>query len=320
MRPRSASDPAPGGGAHTALVLQTHYADRQLIAFFERLRAEAPAGYEPFLLLHASDPTAVPARLREVPHMVVATSELRNPAYVAKVGKSPGWHFWQGGHTDLLALYVYSRRPHFARYWFIEYDMRFSGSWRAFFEGLDDDPAELVTTTIRRAVEDPDWMHWRSLHVPAAERWPEHAETLAAFMPIFRVSARALGEIDAAYRRGWAGHCELTWPTIVHRAGLAISDIGGDGAFVPEGRRNRFYTNTPRNRDLRPGSLVFRPARMWAGGAPGMLWHPVKPPYFKIREDLRRVWVNCKQRLGMGVRMAQPPQAAATTAPGPERA
>jgi hypothetical protein len=93
--------------------------------------------------------------------------------------------------------------------------------------------------------------------------------------------------MDQAYRLGWSGHCEATWPTIINLAGLKLEDIGGDGEFVAPGNHNRFYTNTLSSPTLAPGSLVFRPARCWLGSQRNKLWHPVKPLGFKLKEDAR---------------------------------
>lgn len=303
MSQSSVSSERPHGAGpqvlRTALVLQTHFFERSLLRFFRKLTADLPPGYEAFVMLHVGDRTPRPALLDRVPHMFATTSEIRNPAYTGKVKQGAGWHFWQGGHTDLNALHFRACFPRFHRYWFVEYDMRFSGDWRSFFATLDNDHGDLLTTTLRRATDDPGWMHWRTLSVPPSQAWPADCDKIGAFMPIFRVSARALAAIDQAYRQGWGGHCEVTWPTIIHRSGLSITDIGGDGPFVPAARRNLFYTNTPSDKDLQPGSLVFRPARFRAGSGRGQLWHPVKPFRHKLREDLRKLWVAGKRKLDL---------------------
>ena len=113
-------------------------------------------------------------------------------------------------------------------------------------------------------------------------------------MPIYRISRRAAQAIDHAYQSGWSGHCEVTWPTIINRAGFSIEDFGGDGEFVREPNRNRFYTNTLLDPNLAPGSLVLRPARAFTGLKKEKLWHPVKPIRYKLREDARHVWVTLK--------------------------
>jgi hypothetical protein len=251
------------------------------------------------VLIHVRAGTPRPALASTVPHHFVTTPEIRNPAYINKSGIGLEWHIWKGGHTDLCALHLFQQQPQFDRYWFVEYDVRFSGRWKDFFSAFDGDQADLLTTTLRRATADPDWMHWPTLWPPRSVGQLGAKDRICGFMPIFRVSRRGMETIDRAYRDGWTGHCEATWPTILNHAGLRIQDIGGEGEFVAPGNRNRFYTNTLGDKELAPGSMVFRPARLRPGRQRNHLWHPVKPPFVKLREDMRRAmptWVKRTRR------------------------
>lgn len=293
--------------ARTVVLLQTHYLNKSLLRRFATL-TQSLAGHEAKILMHRPPGTPKPALLENVPHHFVTTPEIRNPAYPAKSG-GPNWGIWRGGHTDLIALHFFNAHPNYDRYWFLEYDVRFSGSWPRFFLYFAESDADFLGTTIRRATTQPEWMHWPTLSVPDSAGPVGQADRICSFMPIMRASRRALAAIDAAYRAGWGGHCEVTWPTIVARAGLKIEDFGGDGEFVRPENRNRFYTNTPSDRDLAPGSMVFRPARTSAGFRRNRLWHPVKPLPAKLKEDARHAWVMVKPylpwlRLGDGRREA----------------
>lgn len=296
----------------TALVLQTHYLNKPLVRFFARLTRDLPDGYEPFVLMHLPAGRGKPPLLSTLPHHFVTTPEIRDPAYVNKAFGGADWRIWRGGHTDLIALDFFKKHRSYDRYWFVEYDVRFSGAWRDFFDYFDRDAAEFLTTSLRRASTDPGWMHWQTLRVPPDAGTLLDTERISAFMPLYRISRRALDAIDRAYREGWSGHCEVTWPTIVHRAGLGIADIGGSGEFVAPANRNRFYTNTLEDKDLAPGSLVFRPARSSPGFRRNRLWHPVKPLRYKVREDARHAWVMVKPYLHWLRGLARPhtPEAA----------
>ncbi|MGC1906744.1 MAG: hypothetical protein WA715_23195, partial [Candidatus Acidiferrum sp.] len=169
--------------------------------------------------------------------------------------------------------------------------------WRTFLTAFQDSDADLLSTSIRRASDDPNWMHWPSLHPPDGALPLAGDEMLCSFMPIYRISQRGLRSIDQAYRNGWTGHCEAVWPTVLHRSGYRLEDIGGDGEFVRPWNLNRFYTNNPSDPELAPGSLVFRPVRWMTGSSRNRLWHPVKPLSHKLREDARHVWVSVKPYL-----------------------
>jgi len=282
-------------GLQNVVLLQTHYLNRALLRMFRDLSSAMPEAVT-MVLMHLPPRRSKPRALALLRHHFVTTPEIREPAYIRK-SNGPGWAIWRGGHTDLIALHFFRKNPEYAYYWFIEYDVRFSGEWCTFFTAFQDSDADLLSTSIRRASNDPNWMHWPSLHPPEGVGPLATNELLCSFMPIYRVSHRALQLIDQAYRDGWTGHCEAVWPTVLHRSGYRLEDIGGDGEFVRPGNINRFYTNTPSDRELAPGSLVFRPVRWMTGSGRNRLWHPVKPLPHKLREDARRVWVTLKPYL-----------------------
>ncbi len=113
-------------------------------------------------------------------------------------------------------------------------------------------------------------------------------------MTIHRASRAAMAALDAAYRAGWTGHCEGAWPTFATRAGLSLADLGGDGPFTPARLRGRFYSNTPGDLYLAPGSFVFKPVLHRVGSKRDMLWHPVKPfwPRAELRQGVRDIRVE----------------------------
>jgi hypothetical protein len=294
-----------GAERRTVVVLQTHYVDRALIRFFRELAATGMTQYEAVLLMHAPAGTRKPRRIATMPHHFVTTPEIRSPAYTNKSAIGSEWHIWRGGHTDLSALHFFRKNPDFDFYWFVEYDVRFSGDWAEFFAVFEGDSTDLLTTSLRRATVDETWMHWPTLRPSCTAAPLGSADRICGFMPIFRVSRRGMEVMDRAYREGWTGHCEATWPTIINHAGLRIQDIGGDGEFVAPGNRNRFYTNTLSSRDLSPGSLAFRPARFRPGPQRNRLWHPVKPLFIKMREDARQAVPEWIKRIHRRHRTAQ---------------
>lgn len=276
--------------AGTAVVMQTHYLSRALMSWFADLRQAVP-GYDAYILMHLPAGERAPELLSTVPHHFVTTPEIRNPEYGRKAG-GPNWHIWRGGNTDLIALSFINTHNTYKYYWFVEYDVRFSGAWADLFGFFEDSDVDLLSTTLFRRPVNPAWMHWPSLHVPEGTDLSK-SEQIGNFMPIYRISRRGADAIDHAYRSGWAGHCEVTWPTILHRAGFGIEDLGGDGEFVCPGNRNRFYTNVPQDPNLVPGSLVCRPARLYPGRRRNQLWHPIKPLHHKLREDARSAIKRC---------------------------
>ena len=280
----------------TAILFQTHFFDRWCARAFRRLTAACPASYRPVVLIHLPAAVPVPQLLQGVPHHVVRTPELRLPAYPAKSGGA-AWNLWQGGHTDLIFLHYARAHPEHAYYWSIEYDVRFSGDWSRFFSAFADDSADLLAPAILPRSADPGWYNWDSLTSPSP--LPE-SEQLRAFLPVFRASAALVSAVDEAYRAGWGGHCEGTWPSLARAAGLSVCDLGGDGPFTPPRYRGRFYSSTPLSESLAPGTFIFKPPLYRPGRKPEMLWHPVKPFFWRaeVKEGLR----DMRRRAGILVR------------------
>jgi hypothetical protein len=290
----------------TALLFQTHFFDRGAARLFEKLRRQCPPGFECFVLMHVPPGTPKPPRLASVPHHFVTTPEVRALAYPRKnaerdpTGKP--WDFWLGGHCDLVAMHFFNAYPEFARYWVVEYDVRFTGNWRTFFDAFEDSRSDFLSTSVRRRRDNPVWVNWASVQGPAPEEAIER-HRVGAFTPLYRASRRAMETMDTAYRAGWGGHLEASWATILDFHGCSLEDIGGDGEFVRRGNRHRFYTAAKPNARcdlLAPGTVMAKPPMFRPGSTPDRLYHPVKP--FKIWPETKqalwelRVWQGARRR------------------------
>lgn len=269
--------------ATTAVLFQIHYFDRWAEKAFRKLRANAPVGFEAVVLMHLAPGTPVPKRVLRYPHHVVRTPELRALPYPAKVG-GPGWNLWHAGHTDLILMHYWRAHPDHARYWAVEYDVRYTGPWNRFFAAFQDDPSDLLAPMICRRSHFPEWLFWPSLISPGEA--PSDADAVSSFMPLFRASGRLMHAMDEAYQAGWGGHLECSFATIAAVHGFSMADLGGDGEFTPEARRHRFYSGTVRDLYRAPGTFVFKPTFFRTGSRPDMLWHPVKP--FWLGVEVRR--------------------------------
>jgi hypothetical protein len=252
-----------------AVLVLTHFLDDRIVAMARRLRAEA--GRDVFVLFNKSDdnnPGFVPPP--DVAVFSFVEDDLTALGYPGK-----GLHI-RDVDIELFSFPFHRSHPQYDRLWVVEYDVDFTGRWATVFDAFADSPADLLATSVHRFDGNPGWDNWKSVRTPSGR--PNADGLVRAFLPFMRLSRAAYAVLDGAYRAGWSGHYECTVPTILAEAGLVIEDIGGDGAFVAPGNRNRFYTSTPGCNDLSPGSFVFRPIRTQAGERPDTLWHPVKPP------------------------------------------
>ncbi len=274
----------------TAVLLQTHFFDNTMDRLYHRLRASCPPHYACYVLIHLPPNAVKPDRLRHVPHHFVTTPEIRDPAYPAKSAGGSDWNIWAGGHSDLVWLHFLRSHPEFERVWCIEYDVRFSGPWSRLFTAFEENEADLLTTTLRTAATDPHWIYWPvALMPPDHAALPPETDRIKGFMPVLRVSRAGTKAIDGAYRAGWGGHCEATWPTLIHQAGLRIEDIGDHGPFVRPANRGRFYSNTSLTWNYAPGTFVYKPAKHFVGLRRNRLYHPIKPLQATLREDWGRL-------------------------------
>ena len=286
----------------TAVLFQTHFFDRWAAAAFRRLRAGAPPHHDVVVLLHLPAGAAVPARARDVPHHVVRTPELRGLPYPLKTGSGEPWNLWHAGHTDLIVLHFCRARPGYDRYWAVEYDVAFSGPWRRFFAAFDADDSHLLAPLLCRRCDFPEWLFWPSLVAPGTPL--DDRQAISGFMPIFRASGRLVRAVDEAYSRGWGGHLECTWATVAASRGLSVADLGGDTEFTPARRRGRFYSGTVRDLHRAPGTMVFKPVFHRVGSRPDMLWHPLKPFWF--RHELRQALLAARSRVAALLRGRAP--------------
>lgn len=124
-------------------------------------------------------------------------------------------------HFPLLELMRHSDCTH---YWLVEFDVECSRPWQEFFGAFEHGDADLLASHVYSRAQRPDWFWWESLLWPADAGVPVTGQW-KAFLPICRISRRALEAVDAAHRAGWRGHCEVLLPTVLRGAGLDLRDL-----------------------------------------------------------------------------------------------
>jgi hypothetical protein len=303
----SATPPAPVNGNNcatgaqrkTLVLVLSHVMDKDIAEFFNNIKEECAKYYD--VVFRCDNSNGVFDTFREDEHFsLFTTGQLQSLGYPGKAAivyedesRDSNPHHknfnFVPGSIELPVLSFFRGHPGYRHYWVIEYDVRYSGSWRRLFAAFTDSDADLLATTLTRYAAIPGWYHWQGLDLrdmPIAKD-----QYLRAFLPLYRISNRALVQLDHDYRRGVAGHFECLGPTLLHHAGLKLEDIGGDGEFVRPENRNRFYRNTPTADTLAPGSFVFRPVMNRVGKERDTLWHPVKhaPPWRVALRQVKRL-------------------------------
>ena len=92
------------------------------------------------------------------------------------------------------------------------------------------------------------------------------------------MSNGALNYLDNLLQKGWIGHQEVLLPTLLSLGGFSLGDLGGDGKYVINGFKNKFYIENKDEPGLHPenGTMRFRPVMYRVGKRKNILYHPVK--------------------------------------------
>jgi hypothetical protein len=180
------------------------------------------------------------------------------------------------GNVHLVALDFFRKHESFDYYWFIEYDVVFTGNWATLFRAVENDPSDLLAAHVRNIAEEPAWPWWKTLDFPGDEvpqsRW------LRAFFPVYRISKAGMRAVGKHVELGWSGHFEGLVPCAIEAESLSISDLGGNGSRVPRDRRDRFYSSfsSDSGRSLNAGTLRHRPVHYLPRLRKNTIYHPVK--------------------------------------------
>lgn len=261
--------------ARSSIAVVGHVWTPDIQRVFERLRREAPADYDIRFVLSTSSRGAGP----ELPAEQLECVDVEDLFRLPYPGKCHDGDWDIAGNLDLLFLEFRRRLPDYELYWFVEYDVHYEGSWSRFFEHFRSSKADVLATTLEYVAKVPhklETLYYPPLVVPDAVGWNK-AEMIKGFFPICRLSASLLDSLDQVYREGLCGHYEIMMPTVAALHGMVIEDMGGDGPFVRDDNRNRFYFANPASYTHSPGNFVFRPSITTVLARENTLWHPVKP-------------------------------------------
>ncbi|WP_295121284.1 DUF3405 domain-containing protein [uncultured Chitinophaga sp.] len=180
------------------------------------------------------------------------------------------------GNNHFPLLKFYNEHPDFDYYWIVEDDVRFNGDWQQFFQAFDDVSSDFISTHIHPFRDAPAWPWWGTLAnsyqcIPVEQR-------IKSFNPVYRLSRHALQHIHQSLKAMWVGHHEVLLPTLLHKGGFSLMDMGGRGRFTPEPFRDRFYDAIDLKRDgsILEGTMRWRPVFREMGSSVDKLYHPVK--------------------------------------------
>lgn len=163
------------------------------------------------------------------------------------------------GSTHLAVIEFFLHHPTYDFYWFIEYDVDYTGDWKKFFSYFGQDTnSDLLAPHIRCITEEPLWYWW--MH--SSRQISKFPQRLRAFLPIYRMSARMVhGLQDSLRHTQLRAHHEESIPTIAKANGMILRDFGGHGRYVHPCDVNAHYIEGLDNKAGRMlnGSFRYRP-------------------------------------------------------------
>ena len=274
-------DGAGAATGRTAFMIFTHYLTPRIRRLVDRARADLP--HDVHVVGFFRDPAQAPEEFRTEPGFEIVTpDDLRALGYPAKAAADPLPLI--PGNCDMIVLHFMRAHPEYDALWNWEGDADFTGDLNDFCGPFDRDGGDLACANVRWPIRSWPWSGWRVI----PESWPaDFDRPMRCFLPVCRVSRRFTEALDAFYRAGGDGHHEWSWTYVARVRDLVFEDFGGDGPFVREGRRNRFYLRQ-RNADLFPGTFQALLPMSRPGRRPGKLYHPIKDRPVTLREWLRK--------------------------------
>lgn len=275
------------GTQRTALLWNTHIWCKEIEDEFKKLISlDYPGSPDVWLVLDAKIPQINELAGRYKRCFIIDPDDLfRKVSYPRFDDRGILYH----SHFPLLSFFLSHREYDY--YWFIEFDVRYTGEWGFFLRSFEPYTADFITSHIRRYEEEPLWPWWYSIGHP--EKMIEREKYLRSFNVIFRISNQALEYIDREQRDGWQGFNEVTLPTLLYHGGYYIMDFGGKSDFTPLELMNKTYTSySVQDGFLSPFcTMAWRPSRGKPGFCSNKLYHSIKPPHMILTPKQRRKYL-----------------------------
>lgn len=254
-----------------AVLLSTHFINDFVLSSYHKLRQELVADYEVSLLMNVNEKDKL-SSLSGVQRYVCDLDAVNS------LGYSPIRETLLPGSCHFPLLRFYTDNPQYDFYWFIEYDVYFTGQWSVL---LDDCSSNLrdydfLSSQVER-FNPRDNGHWPWWYDSNAVGVPLE-QCIRGFNPICRYSRTALACLDAYLKEGHSAHSEVMITTCLYHAGLKIGDFGGSGEFVPKGYEQKYYL--PKSQNADDGTIRYRPVITFSEiidwNQPNKLFHPLK--------------------------------------------
>ncbi len=274
----------------SAILFHTHIISNDILSEFRNISSESEGIADTYLLCDDKniDITKKVKKYRYFCFNKEGISDLNYPIVKDEQRKAevPFKKAFQLSNYQLSILKFFLENRDYDYYWYIEYDVRYSGKWRDFFDYFNNDK-DLITSHIRSYEEEPKWQFWYLKHPNIST--PD-LKRIRSFNPVMRISNKALTYLHESFLDGWIGHLEVLIPTLLQNNGFELEDFGGSGKFCEKENINRNYIDSDNNTkgELDHGTMRYRPHPIYLGLRKNKLYHPIKPAKDTVKYYLKR--------------------------------
>ena len=260
------------------ILFVTHLLSNDIMEEFEKITNEAE-GIEDVFLYFDDQGKDIPDQIKKYRYRCYNFKEILELKYPLnedkqRISEVPNQKAYQHVKYQLSVLNFFLENQEYDYYWYIEYDVRYTGNWGSFFNNFDND-SDLTASYVRTYQQQPNWPFWHLSHPTLT--LPE-SKRISSFHPVMRISKKALMDLHNSLKDGWIGYLEMLIPTLLYEHGFKLEDFGGSGKFTNEQNINKNYIGSPENINgtLDYGTMRYRPHIICLGLKKNMLYHPVK--------------------------------------------
>ncbi len=235
-------------------LIVTQEISKHVLKLYNKIQATVNDKNDVYLLFHSKN-NIVPEVPEGVKISIFTNDVLKSLGYTPILATLvPG-----SNHFPILGFFL--QHPEYDHYWCIEDDVVFTGDWSYFFNNVPFH-YDFVTSHIRKYQQLPNWFWWDSYKVPGEDF---STDIINSFNPTYRISANALSYVDQCLKKGYQGHHEVLLPSLLHRAGYKLADLGSVDNNV-----------TPHLSLCTLTSMRWKPVFLRPGAKKNKLYHPVK--------------------------------------------
>lgn len=248
-----------------AILLVAHFINETVVERYKKLRTELPhEKYDVIVLLNIDKDTNV--EHWGIPFITYSNEQLNALEY------TPICETVLPGSCHFTLLAFYKTHPTYHYYWFVEYDVYFTGSWFYLMEQFECVSCDFISCGLEKYDKEKngDWFWWYKSN----EAGYSLENCIRSFNPICRYSSQALEYLDNYLRQGHSAHSEVMISTALYNAGFTLEDLGGEGNFVTSSNINKFYIMGKGRKDE---TIRWRPVFEEIKGLPcNKIVHPFK--------------------------------------------